>query len=677
MTAPLRWAILGPGGIAQAFSAGVQQAQAGTITAVGSRSLARAQAFIDSQGLADATPTEGYDALLDRDDVDAVYIATPHTQHAQWCIRALEAGKHVFCEKPAALNAPSAERIADTAERAGLLFVEAFKERSHPQTHKLLELLRDRVIGEVQLIRSNFAFRAGINPEGRLFNPMLAGGGLLDVGCYATNMARLIAGTALNPDNPQPFAHPTEVKAQGHLGGTGVDEWATMLLDFGQGLLAQCTTGVRLRDANDVHITGTEGSIHLPDPWINDRADATDCVITLKKTGQEPERISVPSTMTAFAYEAADFARLVAEGKTGSDPSIAPVMSHADTISNLRVLDACRQEIGLVYPHETPEHNQPDAGRTPQARPGHAMTYAEIPGLDRPISRFVFGCDNKNTLRDAAPIWDHFIEAGGNAFDTAMVYGRKRQRIMGGYLRSRGIADKINLICKGAHTPNCNPDALTRELHESLEDFGLDRVPIYIMHRDNPDVPVGEFVDVLHEHAEAGRIGIFGGSNWSPARIDAANAYADQHGKRRFGFTSNNFSLARMVHPVWNGCIAASTDEHRQWHTDTQTPNFAWSSQARGYFVSREGQNYLVTHVDSWDSPDNRQRRDRAFELAEQFGVSAINIAAAYVLCQPFPQVALIGPRHISETTSSLPALGVELSPQQLAYLDLRADAPG
>ncbi|MEM6551587.1 MAG: aldo/keto reductase [Planctomycetota bacterium] len=676
MTAPLRWAILGPGGIAKALIAGIKQAQAGTVTAVGSRSLDRAQAFIKEHGLNDATPVEGYDELLARDDVDAVYVSTPHPQHPQWCIRALEAGKHVFCEKPAALNGASAERIADAAERAGLLFVEAFKERSHPQTHKLLELLRDRAVGDVQLIRSNFAFRGGLNPEGRLFNLMLAGGGLLDVGCYAINMARLIAGTALTPDDPQPFAHPVSVKAHGHLGETGVDEWATMLLDFGQGLLAQCTTGVRLRDANDVHITGTEGTIHLADPWINDRAQATDCVITLTKAGKDPKQIKVSSTMTSFAYEVADFARLVAEGKTGSDPTIAPVMSHADTISNLRVLDACRSEIGLVYPHETPEHNQPDAGRTPRPRPGHSMTYTDIPGLDQPVSRFVLGCDNKNALRDAAPVWDQFIEAGGNTFDTAYVYGRHRQRVMGDYLRARGIPDQINLICKGAHTPHCNPDALTQQLHESLEDFGLDRVSIYIMHRDNLDVPVGEFVDVLHEHAEAGRIGVFGGSNWSPARIDEANAYAEANGKRRFALTSNNFSLARMNHPVWKGCVAATTDEHRQWHTDTQTPNFAWSSQARGYFVSRDGQNYLVTHVDSWDSPDNQQRRERAFELAEQFGVSAINIAAAYVLGQPFPQVALIGPRQISETTSSLPALGVELTPQQLAYLDLRADSP-
>ncbi|MEM6391909.1 MAG: aldo/keto reductase [Planctomycetota bacterium] len=676
MTAPLRWAILGPGTIAKALVSGIQQAQAGTITAVGSRSLDRAAAFIKDQKLADASPVEGYDELLERDDVDAVYVATPHPDHPKWCIRALEAGKHVFCEKPAALNGPSAERIADVAERAGLLFMEAFKERSHPQTHKLLELLRESPIGDIQLIRSNFAFRGGFNPEGRLFDPMLAGGGLLDVGCYAINMARLIAGTALSPDNPQPFAHPTSVKAQGHLGETGVDEWATMLLDFGQGVLAQCTTGIRLRDANDVLIIGTEGTIHLPDPWINDRAKPTEGKIVLQKQGDKLKTFTVPATMSAFAYEAGHFAQLIAEGKTGADPAIAPAMSHADTISNLRVLDACRDEIGLVYPHETPEHNQPDAGRPVAPRPGHTMTFVDIPGLDRPVSRFVLGCDNKNTLRDAAPLWDCFVEAGGNTFDTAWVYGRNRQRVMGQWLKFRGLTDQINLICKGAHTPHCTPEGLTRQLHESLEDFGLDHAPIYIMHRDNPDVPVGEFVDALDEHAGAGRIGVFGGSNWSPARIDEANAYAKANGKRPFVLTSNNFSLARMNHPVWRGCVASSVDETRQWHTDNQIANFSWSSQARGYFVSPEGKNYLVTHVDSWDSPDNQQRRDRAFELADQFGVSGINIAAAYVLGQPFPQVALIGPRQISEMTSSLPALGVELTEQQLAYLDLRADAP-
>ena len=135
---------------------------------------------------------------------------------------------------------------------------------------------------------------------------------------------------------------------------------------------------------------------------------------------------------------------------------------------------------------------------------------------------------------------------------------------------------------------------------------------------------------------------------------------------------SNNFSLARMLSPVWHGCVAASDPEPREYLEKTNTANFAWSSQARGYFVSREATGLMVGADSNWDDENNRKRRDRAFELAEKYGVTAINIAAAYVLCQSFPSFALIGPRQIRETITSLPALSIELTPDELAYLDLR-----
>ena len=192
------------------------------------------------------------------------------------------------------------------------------------------------------------------------------------------------------------------------------------------------------------------------------------------------------------------------------------------------------------------------------------------------------------------------------------------------------------------------------------------------MHRDNPDIPVGEFIDVLDEHAEAGRIRVFGGSNWSVERFTEANEYAEQNGKRKMTVLSNNFSLARMVHPVWLGCVAASDPDTRRFLEETRTANFAWSSQARGYFVSRDATGMIVGGTNNWDSPDNRQRRERAFELADKHGVTALNIAAAYVLCQHFPSFALIGPRTLRELETSLPALHVQLTDDELAYLDLR-----
>jgi aryl-alcohol dehydrogenase-like predicted oxidoreductase len=196
------------------------------------------------------------------------------------------------------------------------------------------------------------------------------------------------------------------------------------------------------------------------------------------------------------------------------------------------------------------------------------------------------------------------------------------------------------------------------------------------MHRDNPEVPVGEFVDVLNEHQKAGRLRLFGGSNWSIARVTAAHQYAKQHRLSGFAACSNNFSLARMVSPVWDGCISASDPASRQWFKETQTPLLAWSSQARGFFTDRAAPDRMDDPelVRCWYAPDNFRRRERAVALARQKGVSPIAIAAAYVLHQPFPTFALIGPRTVQETGSSMTAFAVGLTEEDLAWLNLERD---
>jgi aryl-alcohol dehydrogenase-like predicted oxidoreductase len=194
------------------------------------------------------------------------------------------------------------------------------------------------------------------------------------------------------------------------------------------------------------------------------------------------------------------------------------------------------------------------------------------------------------------------------------------------------------------------------------------------MHRDNLDVPVGEFVDVLNEHKRARRIKVFGGSNWTMARVDEANAWATKRGLTAFSAVSNQFSLARTIEPVWRGCLTASDPESRAWFTKTQTPLFAWSSQARGFFL--EGFAHPDKRDDAelvrvWYAPDNFERLKRAEELARKKNVRPINIALAYVLNQPFPTFALIGPRKLEETRTSLPALNVELTEQERKWLNL------
>jgi len=194
------------------------------------------------------------------------------------------------------------------------------------------------------------------------------------------------------------------------------------------------------------------------------------------------------------------------------------------------------------------------------------------------------------------------------------------------------------------------------------------------MHRDNPDVPVGEFIDCLNECHFAGLIHAFGASNWPLSRVQAANDYAAKNGKIGFAAVSNNFSLARMVDPVWAGCIAASDGASREWFTRTRTPLLAWSSQARGFFLEGNAAPEKTDDqqlVRCWYSEDNFERLKRATELAKKKNVRPINIALAYVLNQPFPTFALIGPRMLSETRTSLPGLDVELSPEEVRWLNL------
>jgi aryl-alcohol dehydrogenase-like predicted oxidoreductase len=277
-------------------------------------------------------------------------------------------------------------------------------------------------------------------------------------------------------------------------------------------------------------------------------------------------------------------------------------------------------------------------------------------------------------------IFDEFYRYGGRTFDTSWQYGRGiPEKILGEWIRQRGVRKEVSTIVKGAHTPFCDPANLRAQLHESLDRLQTDRTEIYLMHRDNLEIPVGEFVDVMHEEAEAGRIGIFGGSNWSIDRLREARAYAEKNGKRRMQVVSNNLSLAEMVDPVWKGCISSKAKEFRSFLAETGMLHCAWSSQARGFFTDRAGRDNRSDAglVRCWYSEENFQRRDRALTLAQEKNVLPINIAAAWVLQQPFPSCALIGPRSLAELRTSLPALALELTPQELDWLDLRADQPG
>ena len=304
------------------------------------------------------------------------------------------------------------------------------------------------------------------------------------------------------------------------------------------------------------------------------------------------------------------------------------------------------------------------------------MTYSPVQGLDKPVSRIVLGSMpfRPGMLPYALAMLDYYVEHGGNMIDTAWVYGN--EAVIGEALRAQGLTNEVMVLAKGAHTPLCTPEWLTKQLYESLGRLKMDHVDLYLMHRDNPDVPVGEFVEVLNEHLRAGRVRAFGGSNWSTARLEAANAYATAHGLTGFAASSPNLALAVWNVPMWAGCIAASDAASRAWYTRTQLPLFAWSSQASGFVTGRyrpedKDNPALAAVVKTWFNDDNFTRLERIRELAVRKGITPAQVGLAWVLGQPFPTHALIGPQTIDEMRDSLAALPVQLTAQEMRWLNL------
>jgi predicted dehydrogenase/aryl-alcohol dehydrogenase-like predicted oxidoreductase len=659
MDRKLAWGIIGTGRIAHTFANGLLRSKLGRLVAVGSRTQERADKFGEEFSLPHRHGS--YQALLANPEVEAVYVSTPHPMHAEWAIKAAEAGKHILCEKPIGINEAEAMAIIEAARRHHVFLMEAFMYRCHPQTAKLVELVRDKAIGEVRVIEATFSFDAGFDPEGRLFKNALGGGGILDVGCYCVSMARLIAGAAVGED----FADPIAVKAVGKLGETGVDEYALASLQFPGGVFAQVATCVRLNQENVVRIYGSQGWILVKSPWF---AGAEDMVV--RRWGQEEPTI-IPGTgrQDLYAIEADTVAANLEKRQAPS-----PAMTWADTLGNMRTLDRWRQELGLVYEMEQPENVGTVSKRPLAVRRDAKMTYGRIEGVEKPVSRLVKGNESA-PMPYAAVMLDDYFESGGNCFDSAYIYaGGWSDRLLGQWIRNRGIREQVVILAKNAHSPLCRPEYVKSQLMEILERMQLDYVDLLMAHRDNPEIPVGEFVEAFNELKRAGYVRAFGGSNWSVERVEAANAYAKNKGLAGFSAVSNNFSLARMVDPVWAGCIASSDPESRAWFTKTQMPLMAWSSLARGFFVWGDPNDR--SHPDlarCWYSQDNFQRLARAKELAKQKGVKPVNIALAYVLSQPFPTFALIGPANLEEMSICLRGLEVELTPEELRWLNLEA----
>lgn len=325
--ATIRWGILGTGGIAHAQTSDLL-AHGHTVTAVGSRSLASAEAFAGEFGI--RTAHGSYEELVADPEVDAVYVATPHPFHAPNATLALEAGKHVLVEKPFTLNAAEARGLVDLAESRGLVVLEAMWTRFLPHMARIREIIAAGTIGEVRTLLADHNQLLPSDPLHRLNNPELGGGALLDLGIYPVSFAFDLLGT------------PTEVLAHAAKTATGVDRQTAIILGFSGGRQAVLHAALDARGPNRAVVIGTRGRIELDAVWYNPTP-----VTVYDERGAALERYDEPVVGRGMQFQAAELERLVAAGLTAGER-----LPPAETVRIMDVLDEVRRQIGLVYPGE-------------------------------------------------------------------------------------------------------------------------------------------------------------------------------------------------------------------------------------------------------------------------------------------------------------------------------------
>lgn len=302
------------------------------------------------------------------------------------------------------------------------------------------------------------------------------------------------------------------------------------------------------------------------------------------------------------------------------------------------------------------------------------MKYRAFPPLGRELSLLVLGTDVLRYWADEGrcfELLDSWVELGGNVIDTGREYGHAEDMI-GRWLAARGLREELTLITKGAHPDEggrsrMTSEAITFDLRESLSALGTDVIDLYLLHRDDPTAPVAPIVETLNEHRQEGRISSFGASNWTVARIAEADEYASANGLEQFMCSSPGLSLAVPLEPAWPGCVGAHDRSSRAWYERNQLPVFAWSAQAGGYFAEVRNEHVMRVYA----SKENAERSRRAEELAAERGSNANQIAVAWVLQQPFPVFAVIGPHSAQELRSSVGALDIELGLDEARWLNL------
>jgi dihydrodiol dehydrogenase / D-xylose 1-dehydrogenase (NADP) len=324
----VKWGIIGAGQIAKKFATALNAMDHTELTAIASRDLERAKDFAGHFHIKKAYGS--YAELLSDPEIDVIYIGTPHTEHKAHAKLCIEAGKAVLCEKPFTVNYQDAKELAELAISKDVFLMEAMWTKFLPVTRIVKQWIDNKVIGELKYMNVNFGFRMEFDPKSRLYDPMLGGGALLDVGVYPIAYVIYLMGRL-----------PDKISSSAHIGQSKVDELNVITLQYKEGMLASMSSAISAETGNDAVIIGEKGRIVVPNFWTAESAEVFD------DTGKLIDSYFHPFTSNGYVYEAEEVNRCILEGKKQSD--IIPL---SDTLNIMRILDEIRTTWGMVYPSE-------------------------------------------------------------------------------------------------------------------------------------------------------------------------------------------------------------------------------------------------------------------------------------------------------------------------------------
>jgi aryl-alcohol dehydrogenase-like predicted oxidoreductase len=319
------------------------------------------------------------------------------------------------------------------------------------------------------------------------------------------------------------------------------------------------------------------------------------------------------------------------------------------------------------------------------------MIYGAIQGLSKPLPRIIFGTlPLVNTDATTFSLLDSITEMGCYAFDTAHAYGDgASEHVIGNWMETRNNRSEVIVIDKGAHPVRgrnrVDPESIKQDLQESLCRLKTDYVDLFLLHRDDPTVPVGPIIEVLNDLKNEGKIVLFGASNWNQKRLEEAAEYAQKNGLFTFSVASNQYSPVIQYDDPYPGTLSinsSSDDSQWQWYKQTQYPLLAWSSLARGFFSGKFARNNLaaftdpqsLTSIRCYAREDNFVRLDRARQLAEEKGATVPQIALAYIFQQPLNCFAITGTLNTTHFKENIEALEIGLTKKEVSWLDLKSD---